>query len=91
MIYTLNLSSKETLRITEEEKKKFESNLDKNFIKIGDSIINPSFVVSITVDREATKQEAQNNTPRLPAPEKDVKQIGTFLKKYNPYGKGKAK
>lgn len=84
MIYNLELSTKKTLQITEEEKNKFVNNIKASFITIGEAIINPSFVVSITVDKEASRQERLNNTPQLPTPEKDVSQIRIFLKKHNP-------
>lgn len=76
MIYTLQLSTKETIQITEEEKLKFENNLDKNFIKIGAAIINPSFVVSITVDREATRQNnLYGPTPTLIDTREETKRL----------------
>lgn len=83
MIYKLQLSTKEYITITEEEKQKFENNLDKNFIKLGDRIINPSFVVSIVVDKEATR-EAQRENVKLPVMKKDYKEIKFFLRKFKP-------
>ena len=53
-IYKLTLSNKESLLIDEIELQKFENNVDKNFIKLKNGIINPSFVVSITLDKEST-------------------------------------
>lgn len=57
MIYKLQLSNKENILIDEEEYTKFKNNIDANFIQLKKGIVNPSFVVSITVDPEATAQE----------------------------------
>lgn len=58
MIYKLHLSnSKDTLRLTEDEYKKFKDNIGLSFIEFSEGIVNPSFVVSITIDREGTREE----------------------------------
>ncbi len=60
MIYKLQLSnSKETLRLTEEEVAKFKSNIGANFIEFSEGIVNPSFVVSIIIDRESSREESK--------------------------------
>lgn len=57
MIYKLQLSNKESISITEQEYEKFKNNVNSNFIEFKEGLVNPSFVVSITIDYEATAQE----------------------------------
>lgn len=57
MIYKLQLSNKETVSISQEEYDKFKSNISANFVELNNRIINPSFVISVTPDYEATAQE----------------------------------
>lgn len=57
MIYKLQLSNKETISITQVEYDKFKNNISANFVELNNRIVNPSFVVSVTPDYEATSQE----------------------------------
>ena len=57
MIYKLQLSNKESIQIDQEEYNKVKENISANFIELKRGIINPSFVVSIIPDYEATAQE----------------------------------
>ena len=57
MRYILQLSTKESFPISEEELEKFENNIGANFIRFDYGVINPSFVVSILVDEEASENE----------------------------------
>lgn len=84
MIYNLELSTKKIIQITEYEKNKFVNNVKATFVVLGNEIINPSFVVSITVDKEASRQEKLNAQPRLSAPEKDVEKLKSFIKNNKP-------
>lgn len=59
MIYKLRLSTKETISIDDSDYEKFKKNVGSNFIEFRSGIINPSFVVSITPDIEASREEAQ--------------------------------
>lgn len=68
MIYKLNLSNKGTIHITEEELTKFKENIGANFIEFSEGIVNPSFVVSITKDVEASREayrKLENNRLRF--------------------------
>lgn len=88
MIYKIQLSTKESININEAEYKKFKENIGSTFLEFENGIINPSFVVSITIDREASKEEvrllerSRNNL--LEEPEKDTNQIKHYLEKYKP-------
>ena len=57
MIYKLQLSNKELISISQEEYDKFKNNISANFVELNNRIVNPSFVVSVTPDYEATSQE----------------------------------
>lgn len=57
MIYKI-ITSKNEIRIDEEDKLKFEQNIDKSFIRLkSGELINPSFVQGIIIDHEAGKNE----------------------------------
>lgn len=88
MIYKIQLSTKEIININEAEYKKFKENIGSTFLEFENGIINPSFVVSITIDREASKEEIRiqerNQGNLLEEPEKDVDEIKYYLEKYKP-------
>lgn len=89
MIYKIQLSTKEHINISEAEYDKFKSNLDKSFIEFEQGIINPSFVVSITIDHEATKDEIKElkmaqNFKEITAPVESTQPIKELLNKYKP-------
>lgn len=90
MIYKIQLSTKESINISKEEYDKFKTNLDKNFIEFKEGIINPSFVVSVTIDHEATRDENKKrqmleNTKLIESPrESNPVEIKQMLEKYKP-------
>ena len=50
--FVVSLSDREEIKIDQEELKKVESALESgNFVKVKQGIINPSFVVNITLDQ----------------------------------------
>lgn len=57
MIYELSLSNNKTLQISERDLLKIKSNIAEKFIEVEFGIVNPSFIVSIRIDEEATKKE----------------------------------
>jgi len=57
MIYKMQLSNKETISISQQEYDKFKDNISANFVELNNRIVNPSFVISVTPDYEATAQE----------------------------------
>lgn len=57
MIYELSLSNGAKLQITEKDLQKIRNNIAEKFIEVETGIINPSFIVSISIDLEATKKE----------------------------------
>ncbi len=57
MIYKMQLSNKENISISQQEYDKFKDNISANFVELNNRIVNPSFVVSVTPDYEATSQE----------------------------------
>lgn len=69
MIYKLQLSTKESINISEEEFKKFKENINSNFIEFKEGIVNPSFVVCAVIDWEATREErkylSMNEKPQI--------------------------
>jgi len=48
MKYKISLSNKESVLTDEEGYKKLLDNISSNFVIIGDEVINPSFISSIT-------------------------------------------
>lgn len=57
MIYKIILGKNE-IRISEEDKQKIVSNIDKSFITLkSGEVINPSFVQGIVIDHEAGRNE----------------------------------
>lgn len=66
MIYKI-ITGKNEIRIDEEDKVKFENNVDKNFIRLkSGELVNPSFVQGIVIDHEAGRNE------KIEAPKKVV-------------------
>jgi hypothetical protein len=59
MIYKLILSTKEEVSLSEQEFVNFKNNISANFIEFEAGIINPSFVVSVIIDEEASRQYNQ--------------------------------
>lgn len=57
MIYTLVLSNKEEVKISEAEFNYFKENMSSNFIQLENGIINPSFVVSVLIDEDETYKD----------------------------------
>lgn len=91
MIYKLLLSnSKETLRLTEQELEKFKANVGANFIEFSEGIVNPSFVVSITIDRDASREESkrlarERTNLEISAPdERGTESMKQAIEKYKP-------
>lgn len=91
MIYKLQLSTKESISINEKELEKFRQNVGANFIELENGIINPSFVVSITADWEATRAETKSlrasSESYLPEPINDERGSQTMkeeLERYRP-------
>jgi hypothetical protein len=57
MIYKI-ITGKNEIRIDEEDKLKFEQNIDKNFIRLkSGELVNPSFVQGIVIDHESGRNE----------------------------------
>lgn len=48
MIYQINMSKGQNIKIDEEDLKKIQENLSAPLIRVKQAIINPSFMVSIT-------------------------------------------
>jgi len=48
MMYRVSMSNKESVAIDEEQYAKLISNVDKNFVLLGNEMVNPSFIVSVT-------------------------------------------
>lgn len=89
MIYKLQLSTKGSINISEEEFQKFKENISSNFIEFKEGIINPSFVVCATIDWEATREEnrhirAKENLKELSSSRGEVKDMKTLLENYKP-------
>lgn len=58
-IFKIELSNKREILIDEEDLNKFKANLDKSFIQLKKGIVNPSFVVCITRDKEASREASK--------------------------------
>jgi len=52
MIYQINMSKGQNIKIDEEDLKKIQENLSAPLIRVKQAIINPSFMVSITPTEE---------------------------------------
>jgi hypothetical protein len=65
--YCVALSNKTNVFISEEEYIKLVNNIDKNFVLLGNEMINPSFIISVTKDI--------NWNDSLPAPREPQKRI----------------
>ena len=48
MMYKVSMSNKESVVINEENYTKLINNVDKNFVLLGNELVNPSFIVSVT-------------------------------------------
>lgn len=89
MIYKIILGKNE-INIDEEDKQKIIANIDKNFILLkSGEVINPSFVQSIFIDHEATREDnkrlrIEENKKQIEAPRGNIKDIKSVLEKYKP-------
>lgn len=86
MIYKLQLSNKESIQITQEEYEKFKRNIDNNFIEFKGGLVNPSFVVSITIDYEASAQDKKytQDIPRLEESKLSIEEVRKFRPDFMP-------
>lgn len=93
MIYKVILNNKKEVQIDEGQYKYIVENIDKKFIKIDDyTLLNPSYIVLIEIDREATRQEIKENkmienVKELSAPEKregETLSVKELIQKYRP-------
>ncbi len=57
MKYKILMSNKEEIIITEAEYQHFMKNTDSRFVQLNEQIINPSYVVSVSFDEDATDRE----------------------------------